>query len=291
MASEFYREALKKGQKEKRICINEGKNPYLPALDTIVSSDKMLTEVYAGLMQVPTEWVVGTKTASRANAFARNFMPLLAPETEFGMKWGDLCESHMEEGIHDSVKVYEYKNRYYVQEGNKRVSVLKFVDAVSILADVYRILPVKDGSKEVEIYYEMLDFYECSKVNYLEFSELGCFKQIQKLMGKAPNEAWNEDDRSHFKTAFYNLKKAFHELNGESVHVTASDAMLTYLRIFGFADLISKSNEQIKKSLLKIWEEVCLLEENEHIDLKEVPEENWDNRRQKFIWSGLVLME
>lgn len=282
MASEFYKEALKKGQKEKRICISEGKNPYLPALDTMVSSDKLLTEVYVGLMQVPTEWVVGTKNASRANAFARNFMPLLAPETEFGMKWGSLCESHMEEGIHDSVKVYEYKNRYYVQEGNKRVSVLKFVDAVSIPADVYRILPVKDGSKEVEIYYEMLDFYECSKINYLEFSDLGCFKQIQKLMGKAPNEVWNEDDCSHFKTAFYNLKKAFQELNGESVHVTPSDAMLTYLKIFGFTDLISKSNEQIKQSLLKIWEEVRLLEETEHIDLKDVPEENWDKCKQKF---------
>ena len=77
MASDFYREALKKGQKEKRICINEGKNPYLPSLDEIASSDKMLTEVYIGLMQVPTEWIVGTKTASRANAFARNFMPLI----------------------------------------------------------------------------------------------------------------------------------------------------------------------------------------------------------------------
>ena len=282
MASEYYREALKKGQKERRICISEGKNPYLPALDSMISPDKVLTEIYVGLMQVPTEWIVGTRTASRANAFARNFMPLLLPETEFGLKWGDLCESHVEEGIHDSVKVYEYMNRYYVQEGNKRVSVLKFFDAVTIPAEVYRVLPVKDGSKEVDVYYEMLDFYEYSKINYLEFSELGCFKQIQKLMGKAPNEVWSEDDRSHFKTAFYNLKKAFHELNGESVHVTPSDAMLTYLKIYGFSDLISKSNEQIKKSLLKIWKEVRLLEETEHIDLKEVPEENWDNYKQKF---------
>ena len=282
MASEYYREAVKKGQKERRVCISEGKNPYLPALDSMISSDKVLTEIYVGLMQVPTEWIVGTRTASRANAFARNFMPLLLPETEFGLKWGDLCESHVEEGIHDSVKVYEYMNRYYVQEGNKRVSVLKFFDAVTIPAEVYRVLPVKDGSKEVDVYYEMLDFYEYSKINYLEFSELGCFKQIQKLMGKAPNEVWSEDDRSHFKTAFYNLKKAFHELNGESVHVTPSDAMLTYLKIYGFSDLISKSNEQIKKSLLKIWKEVRLLEETEHIDLKDVPEENWDNYKQKF---------
>ena len=282
MTNDFYREALTKGQKEKRICINEGIEPYLPSLDKIVSSDKILTEIYIGVMQVPAEWIVGTRAASRANAFARNFMPLLAPHTEFGMKWGELCESHVEEGIRDNVKVYEYMNRYYVQEGNKRVSVLKFFDAVTVSAEVFRVLPVKDGSKEVEIYYEMLDFFECSKINYLEFSDLGCFKQIQKLMGKASGEVWSDDDRSHFNTAFYNLKKAFQELNGEHVHVTPSDAMLTYMKIYGFSDLISKSNEQIKKSLLKIWEEVCLLEETENIDLKEVPEENWNNRKQKF---------
>ena len=282
MGNEYYKEALKKGQKEKRICLMEGIEPHLLSLDKIVSADKIQTEIYAGVMQVPAEWIIGTKTSSRANAFARNFMPLLDPKTEFGMKWGDLCESHVEEGIHNSVKVYEYLNRYYVQEGNKRVSVLKFFDAVTISAEVFRVLPVKDGSKEVEIYYEMLDFYECSKINCLEFSDLGCFKQIQKLLGKAPGEAWNDDDRSHFNTAFYNLKKAFQELNGERVHVTPSDAMLTYMKIYGFSDLISKSNEQIKKSLLKIWEEVCLLEEEEYIDLKEVPEENWDNRKQKF---------
>ena len=282
MTNDFYREALAKGQKERRICINKGIDPYLPSLDKIVSSDKILTEMYIGVMQVPAEWIVGTKTAARANAFARNFMPLLAPKTEFGAKWGDLCESHLEEGIRDSVKVYEYMNRYYVQEGNKRVSVLKFFDAVTVSAEVFRVLPVKDGSKEVEIYYEMLGFYECSKINYLEFSDLGCFRQIQKLMGKAPDEVWSDDDRSHFNTAFYNLKKAFQELKGERVHVTPSDAMLTYMKIYGFSDLISKSNEQIKKSLLKIWEEVRLLEETENIDLKEVPEDSWNNQKQKF---------
>lgn len=55
MTNDFYREALTKGQKERRICINEGINPYLPSLDKIASSDKILTEVYIGVMQVPAE--------------------------------------------------------------------------------------------------------------------------------------------------------------------------------------------------------------------------------------------
>lgn len=283
MIENYYKDALKRGQKEKKNCMNEGINPYLPALDEFISSDKVITEVNMGVMQVPTEWIVGTKTASRANAFARNFMPLLGPETEFGMKWESLCQSHVEEGIHDSVKAYEYMNRYYILEGNKRVSVLKFFDAVTIPTEVIRILPVKDGSKEVEIYYEMIDFFELSKINYLEFSDLGCYRQIQGLMGKAADEVWTDEERSQFKTAFYNLKKAFQELNGERVNVTVSDAVLTYLKIYGFEDLMSKSNEQIKQSLLKIWEEVRLLEEEENIDLKEVPEERQDSRKQRLL--------
>lgn len=283
MTENYYREALKKGQKEKRNRINEGKNPYLTALDDIISSDRVITEINLGMMQIPTEWIVGTKTASRANAFAANFMPLLEETSEFGTKWESLCRSHVEEGIRDSIKAYEYMNRYYVQEGNKRVSVLKFFDAVSVSAEVIRVLPVKDGSKEVEVYYEMIEFSQNTKVNYLEFTEPGCFKQIQKLTGKAPDEVWTEEDRSLFKTAFYNLKKAFHELNAESVNVTVSDAMLTYLKIFGYQDLISKSNDQIKKSLLKIWEEVCLLEEKENIDLKENPKETVEKKKQRFL--------
>lgn len=272
MADTFYKEAVKKAQKEVKLRTSEGKEPYLPALDNFVSNDKILTEVNLGVMQIPMEFIVGTKSPSRANAFAANFMPLLEANTEFGTKWKSLCKSHLEEGIRDSIKAYEYMNRYYVQEGNKRVSVLKFFDAVTIPAEVIRVMPVKDGSKEVEIYYEMVDFFEYSKINYLEFSETGCYKQIQKLMGKATGEVWTDDERSNFKTAYYNLKKAFQELNGERVNVTASEAMLVYLKIYGFQDLQSKSNEQIKQSFLKIWEEVCLLAETETIDLKEVPE-------------------
>jgi len=287
MMESFYKEAVKKGQKEKKRCINEGIEPYLPSLDQQVTSERMLTGINLGVMQVPAEYIIGTKTASRANAFARNFMPLLAGDSEFALKWKSLCNSHLEEGIRDSVKAYEYMNRYYVQEGNKRVSVLKFFDAVTIPVEVIRVLPERDGSKEVDIYYEMIDFYKLSKINYLEFTNIGCYKQIQKLMGKAPDEVWSEDDCSRFKMAYYYLKKAFQELNGESLYITAGDAMLIYLKIYGFSDLMSKTNEQIKNSLLKIWEEVRLLEEKESIDVKEMPEEeDKKNFLEKLFWGN-----
>ncbi|MBR5577431.1 MAG: BMP family ABC transporter substrate-binding protein, partial [Lachnospiraceae bacterium] len=74
MIENYYKEALKKGLKEKKSRINDGEDPYLPSLDNILASKKVITEVNLGVMQVPTEWIVGTRTASRANAFAANFM-------------------------------------------------------------------------------------------------------------------------------------------------------------------------------------------------------------------------
>ena len=49
-------------------------------------------------------------------------------------------------------------NHFYVVEGNKRVSVMKYVDAVSIPGNVTRIIPQKNDSKESTIYYEFWDF-------------------------------------------------------------------------------------------------------------------------------------
>ena len=85
--------------------------------------------------------MIGTSTRARTNAFAGNFMPILDWGSEFAAKWAALSDSQMEEGIREPIKVYEYMNRYYVVEGNKRVSVLKYFDAVTIPAMVTRKVP------------------------------------------------------------------------------------------------------------------------------------------------------
>lgn len=273
MPEHFYKDALKLGQKEKRHCISQGRYPYLPVLEEIVSKEQMLTGIRLGLMQIPAEFIVGTKTAARTNAFARNFMPLAEERTEFADKWETLCQSHLQEGIRDPIKVYEYVNRFYVEEGNKRVSVLKYFDAVNIPAEVIRIYPPKNGSKEVKCYEEFLNFHKCSKINYVEFSRPGSYALLQKLLGKAPEEAWTEDDRSVFQAAYYYFKHLYSTIGGNKLRVSASDAMLSYIQIYGYDALRSKSSAEMKDALLKIWEEFELLQEEQIIDLKTDPEE------------------
>ena len=181
----YYKDALKLAQKECKAYTQSGKTPCLPVLDDLVSTKSIAAGIDLGLVSIPADQIVGTKSKSRVNAFASNFMPLLDEDTEFAEKWNRLCEAHITEGIREPIKAYEYMNRFYVEEGNKRVSVLKFFDAVSIIGHVIRIMPEGD-SEDVEIYHEFTEFYKYSKINYLEFSKKGGYSELLKLLDKSP---------------------------------------------------------------------------------------------------------
>lgn len=273
MSDQYYREALRMGQRESRACASRGLSPYLPALDDLISGESYTSGESLGLIQVPAEFIVGTKTSGRTNAFAPNYMPLLEEKSEFATKWRTLCSAHLREGIRDPVKVYEYKNRFYVEEGNKRVSVLKFFGAISIAAEVKRILPPRNGDKDVELYYEFVDFYKCSKLNFIEFSKSGGYVELQRLMGKEPDEVWSDEERSRFTTTYHYFRQAYEELGGGRLPTTVGDAMLAYMKVYGYQDLRGQSPSEMKNSIAKVWEEITLQQEEAPIDVKLTPEE------------------
>ena len=191
---EDYKNALKSGQRAYRACVARGQSPYLAVLDDILVNVNIVAQEPLGLVEIPAESIVGTKTSGRHTAFAPNFMPLLEPDTEFAGKWSNLCDAHLEEGIHTPIIAYEFLNKFYVQEGNKRVSVLKYFDAVRIAGTVTRLVPERNDSLENRIYYEFLDFYKLSKVNDVHFSRLGGYAKLQTLVCKASGESWTDDD-------------------------------------------------------------------------------------------------
>lgn len=268
MSELYYTEALKLGQKEKRRCAASGTYPYLPVLEEYVAADQIASGVSLGLIQIPAQHIVGTRTRGRSNSFARNFMPLLAENSEFAAKWQQLCQMHLAEGIHDAVKVYEYMNRYYVEEGHKRVSVLRFFGAVSISAEVVRILPERSQDLSVELYYEYLDFYRVSKINFLEFTRPGSIGDFQNLVGKRPGEPWSDPERSALKAVYCRFEEAYMACGGDRLHITAGDALLAVLRIYTYTELCEKSSAEMKTLVVKMWEELKLLGEPDPILVK-----------------------
>lgn len=118
-----YRAAYRLGEAAVREAEKNGTSPYLPVLDSIEGVNNTLKQSYLGLLELPLYRIKGNKEAARNNAFANNFMPIFRDGTEFSQKWSNLYDSYAKEGIRDAIKVYEYMHDYYVQEGNKRVSV------------------------------------------------------------------------------------------------------------------------------------------------------------------------
>lgn len=272
--SEYYRDALRLGQKEYRSCVVKGISPVLPVLDDFVPEERVNLGVKLGVVTIPVEFIVGTKTRGRTNSFARNFMPLLPENTEFGTKWVALCVSHLRDGIRDPIKVYEYMNRYYVQEGNKRVSVLKFFGAVNIQADVIRVLPERGTGIESDIYYELVDFIRYTKVNFLEFSKKGSYKELLKLLGRKQEDYWTEDERRKFSTVYHYFRETFVDKAGKNVSPSAvGDAFLAYMKVYSYADMCTQGPMDMKKNVAKLWEELILQQDKEPIELKPTPVE------------------
>ena len=269
----YYKEALKLGQKEVRARLAKNEEPYLPALDDIIPPEKALTGVPLGVMQIPVWFIVGTKTSGRLNAFAANFLPIIDEGTEFADKWEALYRSHISEGIREPIKVYEYLNRYYVEEGNKRVSVLKYCGAYSVPANVTRIMPERDGSEEVQLYYEYLDFNRYSKINFIEITKRGGYRDLLRAMGKRLDEYWTIDEQRRFSGAYYYFEKAYVENGGDKLKITVGDAMLTYIRIYGYTELENAGEAEIRINLRRIWEEIALNEKDDMIELKTAPSE------------------
>ena len=273
MAEYYYKEALRLGQREYRACVSGGRAPLLPVLDDFVPEERSAAGTDLGIVSVPSEWIVGTKTRGRTNAFAPNYMPILADKTEFAVKWESLCQSHLEEGIRDPVKVYEYMNRYYVAEGNKRVSVLKFFDAPEIAAHVIRVLPERSGDRETELYFEWVEFNRLSGVNFIECSKKGGYETLQRLCGKGPDEKWTDGERSRFSAAFHYFRKAYDACGGGKLSSTPGDALLTYIEVYGYPRLCASGEAELKKDVQKMWEEVALQQEERAIEVKTDPGE------------------
>ena len=266
MPIQEYEKALKLGKKDYQQRLSRGEKPTLQVLDDILPSKGSYAEVPLGLVQIPIEQIVGTKTNGRSNAFAGNFMPILEKRSEFSQKWINLSIHQENEGIQDPIKAYEYMNRFYVEEGNKRVSVLKYYGAVSIPGIVTRLIPPKTKDLENKIYFEFLDFYEKTKINYIWFSKEGSFDKLQELVGKQPKEPWSEEDCLNFESLYYRFKNIF-EKHSSHFSITTGDALLTFIELHGYANVCDKYIDDLKTLIAGTWEEFNLLDEKEDIEL------------------------
>lgn len=274
-AKEEYAAAVRLGQRECKELTARGKDPYPAVLDNILEDYSGYTVQDIPLVDIPMDRIVGVKSQGRITAFSAGFYPLLEADSEFAMKWVALCADHLsDEGIRDPILCYEYLGDFYVQEGNKRVSVLKAFGAAKIPGTVKRVMPHPSEEPRIKAYQEFLEFYKGARLYDVQFHKPGEYAKLLSALGKAPGEAWTQREQRTFTAYFHYFKEAFAALGGKREDLRPEEALLLWLQVYPFRQLGEMTAKELKKSLSGLWEDVIAGADQEPVKLQTVPEED-----------------
>lgn len=260
MNSEAYQKAKRLGEKACREAAAKGASIYLPSLDALPITSSSTEHI--GIMEIPLSLIIGTKTVNRQNAFAVNYMPLLKADSEFAHKWVHVYDYQEEHGISEPIVVYEYLHHFYVQEGNKRVSILKYMHAPSVEADVIRIIPADLVGETGKRYQEFLQFFRVCPVYEIVFSHLGDYHTFANALKQSFTEKWSIETVHLAEAVYYRFYMIFSQLGGACfLHITAGDALLLYLRIYTPSSIMDDMRTVLEERVKKLWRYFAQLDE------------------------------
>ncbi len=262
-ARDEYARALRLGQKEAEELHAAGKRENPLVLDELLPEIDTLAVTDVGTMEIPAERIVGTKSGGRIAAFTPSFRPLLDSKSEFAAKWIALCDAHLgEQGIRDPITCYEYLGNFYVQEGNKRVSVLRYFGAPRIPASIKRVMPPVSEDPRIQAYYEFLDFFKASRLYTVQFRRPKDYGRLLSLLGKEPGEKWTEEERRVFNARYQYFRDALESVNNRQSDILPEEALLLWLKLYPFEDLSRLPSAELKKSVASLWEDFVAVSES-----------------------------
>ena len=267
-----YGRAQKIAQREYRERVAAGKNPYPEVLDDILGGVTPDTVQDIGVVEIPANRIVGVKSAGRIAAFTATFLPLLDETSEFGMKWAALCEAHLGDvGIQEPIVCFEYLGNFYVQEGNKRVSVLRYFGSPRIPGHVHRIIPAMSDDPRIKAYYEFMEFYRNTIIYDVQFQRPGDYAKLLAALGREPGEVWTEQERRTFSSYLSYFRDAYFAIMGEQAALKPEEALLIWLKIYPYTDLGQRSNAEIKKSMIELKDDFTVLSQSDPVAVTTAP--------------------
>ena len=267
-----YLKARGLAQKEKKELEALGRSPYPAVLDEVCPEAAHMTVSELPVQDIPADRIIGVRSAGRTNAFSASFLPLPDIDSEFAAKWMKLLEAHLSDtGIREPIICCEYLGSFYVQEGNKRVSVLKYYGAVKIPAHVFRIMPSDREDPRVAAYYEFVEFQRTTGLWDIQFKKPGDYSRLYSALGKKPGEEWTDKEKQRFAAVYHFFREAFTELSGHRQELSPEDALLLFLKVYTYEQLDKMPQAELKKALSTLWGDVKASSEPEAIDVKTVP--------------------
>ena len=247
---DHYSKARREGLRVYQAAIQANTDPYLPVLEEKVPNLATLSRISLGIMAIPLDRVVGSVSRGRSYAFAEGFLPILEGGSEFASKWERLCESVEQSGVNQPITVLEYLGNYYVIEGNKRTSVMKYLNARDIEADVTRVYPPMSDDPEIVSYYEYCEFAKETGLYSLFCSRPGSYQKLLSLPGVRAGDTWTDDEILSLRKLYHYFCENYLTLMKDKPAQSCGDAFLIYLAAFGYMDVkdddMAKTAERIR---------------------------------------------
>lgn len=227
-----YERAYRLGQKEYSALTARGEKGNLLVLDELMDEGRVMAYMKQPTREISLSRVVGTYTSGRSHSFSASFLPLHPEGSEFASKWTALCESHMNEGLRDPIQVYEYLWKYYVVEGNKRVSVLKYFGALSYRAEITRLIPQLDrDDPDTATYYAYIKYDKNGLFKNIQLSSAERYETLREVEEKLVKGLPENAEPINFNAMYLMFESAYQHAGSA---LPLGDAFLEYLKIYGF---------------------------------------------------------
>ena len=268
---EDYRKARKLAQKQLQVDVAAGRYPYPPALDDILKGEGYQAEVPVGTVEIDISLIAGTRTRGRQNSFSSGFMPLPEPSSEFASKWSDLIDSQRAEGIREPIIVFEFMQRFYVQEGNKRVSVLRYLRQPRVLAKVTRVLPMPFDSSAYRVYQEFMEFYRVAPVYGIVFSNEDDYRKLAALAGEGLDKPWPQEKVRALSAVYDAFADEYRRRRGDVLGISVGDAFLLYVKIYGFESVARFTPKEVAEHVERMWGEFVVARDGGKVAYLENP--------------------
>ena len=271
-AKEEYLHARALALKEKKELEAKGLSPYPAVLDEVFPGAAHASSFELPVQEIPAERIIGTRSQGRISAFSASFLPLPDVDSEFAMKWIALLDAHLSDaGIRDPIECIEYLGDFYVTEGNKRVSVLRYFGAVRIPARIKRVLPTDRDTPEYAAYAEFMEFQKATGLWDIRFRKPGDTARFLAEIGKKPDEAWTERETRRLGSAFRGFREAFLQLGAKDPSLLPEDALLLFLKVHPYEEFAAMSPAELKKALASLWGDVKASADPDAITVRTLP--------------------
>lgn len=227
-------------------------------LENILDRNMVAYKIELGVLEIPTNQIVGIAVADqRELMYASNFMPLSKANTEFAKTWRHLYQEFpSDDGLRKPIRCYEYLGKFYVQDGAKRVSVLKHHGAATVFSEVIRIMPTCTQERYVRTYYEFLQHFRLTRLYQISFSNPEYFVKLQSALGHETNYRWTDTDRFAFLLHWHTIENAFHKAFEESLNITAADALVILLEKYTYNQIIKMPVWVLTRVFQANWKQI-----------------------------------